>query len=382
MPCYHPLKRFITGINNKTGKTDGIVVPYEVKYIIKENNKFLRFYDSYCANALNCGEKLCTYDDSCFKAKFPFVNRCKSETGEIVEHPVEVFYKFQTIPCGQCIGCRIDYSKQWATRMLLENEYSSESHFVTLTYDDAHVPKHEYLDPDNGELLTSLSLCKKDMQDFHKRLRRHFSDCNIRYYYCGEYGSMTLRPHYHSIYFNLPLSDLRFHRMSSDGKFKYWISPTLSQIWGKGHVLVCDVSFETCAYVARYVTKKIKGKANEAYEFFNIEPEFGEPSRKPGLGRKWFDDNWRKVYDTYIINISSLKGGLKLKPPRYYDNIFDGLDGVRMAQIKENQQTKAQNLMRMKLEETNLNLLELLEVEEYNFLHGPKTSHLAYREEL
>lgn len=126
----------------------------------------------------------------------------------------------------------------------------------------------------------------------------------------------------------------------------------------------------------------MKGQAKEAYDFFNIETVFALMSRKPGLGKQWFDDNWKKVYDSYIINLSSLKGGLKLKPPRYYDNLFDGLDGARMAEIKENQQTKAQNHMRMKLSQTNLNLLELLEVEEDNFKRNPKTSHLVYREEL
>ena len=139
MPCYHPLKAFIVGLNEETGKNKLKITPYDVKYIIKEGNKYIYSDKSYCANALNCGEKLCTYDDFCFVAAFPFVNRFKNLAGDLIEKPVQVFYKHFIIPCGQCIGCRIDYSKQWATRMLLENEYSSESHFITLTYDDTHV---------------------------------------------------------------------------------------------------------------------------------------------------------------------------------------------------------------------------------------------------
>lgn len=368
MPCYHPLKAFIVG-KTANDKNDLKVVPYNVQYITKNEDKFYFANQSACANALNCGEKLCTYDDSCFTLR------------DLGGFTGDVFYKFLTIPCGQCIGCRIEYSKQWATRMLLENEYSSESHFVTLTYDDEHVPKHEYVEPDTGEIMTSLSLCKRDLQLFHKRLRRAFPE-GIRFFSCGEYGGRTLRPHYHSIYFNLPISDLQFHKRSSDGKFIYYISPTISEIWGKGHVLICDVSFETCAYVARYVTKKLKGEAKEAYDFFNIEPVFSLMSRRPGIGRQWFDDNWQKVYDSYIITVSSSKGGLRFKPPRYYDSIFDGLDGVRMAEIKDNSLTKAQNLMRMKLENTDKNLLEMLADEEFNFLHSPRTSHLNFREEL
>lgn len=192
MPCYHPLKAFIVGVNEETGKNKLKITPYDVKYLIREDNKYIYFYDSYCADALNCGEKYCTYDDSCFKAKFPFVNRGKNLAGEEISHPVQVFYKHVSIPCGQCLGCRIEYSKQWATRMLLENEYSKESHFVTLTYDDAHVPRHEYVDSDSGEVFESLSLCKRDLQLFNKRLRKEFGQ-GIRFYACGEYGSNTFR---------------------------------------------------------------------------------------------------------------------------------------------------------------------------------------------
>lgn len=370
MPCYHPLKGFITGINEKTGKDKITVKSYETQYL------YTTFEDDYlhsskvslCANALNCGEKLCTYKCSDFDMLY-LPNVC------------DVFYEHYTLPCGQCIGCRIDYSKQWATRMLLENEYSSQSYFVTLTYDDEHVPVHEYLCEEDGEFKKSLSLCKRDLQLFNKRLRRHYG-AGVRFYACGEYGGSTFRPHYHSIYFNLPISDLQFFKRSPDGKFNYYVSPKVAELWGKGHVLITDVCFETCAYVARYVTKKQKGVNRTDYDLFNIEPVFSLMSRKPGIGRQWFDDNWKKVYDTYIITVSSLKGGLKLKPPRYYDLIFDGLDGARMAEIKEMQQTKAENLIRLKLRNTDKNLLELLADEEENFKSSPRTSHLLVRKEL
>lgn len=221
---------------------------------------------------------------------------------------------------------------------------------------------------------------KRDLVLFNKRLRRKFPE-GVRFYACGEYGSATLRPHYHSIYFNLPISDKKFFSRSPDGKFIYYTSQTLSDIWGKGHVLVADVSFETCAYVARYVTKKFKGEKSQ-YDFFNIEPVFSLMSRRPGIGRKWFDDNWKKVYDTYSITVSSSKGGLRFKPPRYYDTIFDGLDAARMAEIKENQTKKAQNLTRLKLEKTEKSLLEYLATEEMNFKASSSGKNLLHREEL
>lgn len=367
MPCYHPLKAFIVG-KTENDKNDLKIVPYDVQYITKHEGKYYYANVSACANALNCGEKLCTYSEDCFKLR------------DLGGFAGEVFYKFFTIPCGQCIGCRIEYSKQWATRMLLEHEYSSESHFVTLTYDNEHVPRSEYLDEETGEVKESLTLRKRDLVLFNKRLRRKFAE-GVRFYACGEYGSATLRPHYHSIYFNLPISDLKFWSRSPDGKFVYYTSETLSDIWGKGHVLIADVSFETCAYVARYVTKKFKGEKSQ-YDFFNIEPVFSLMSRRPGIGRKWFDDNWKNVYDTYIITVSSSKGGLRFKPPRYYDTIFDGLDGARMAEIKENQVKKAQNMIRLKLEKTEKSLLEYLATEEMNFKASSSGKNLLHREEL
>ena len=100
-------------------------------------------------------------------------------------------YEEIKLPCGQCIGCRLDRSRQWANRCMLELQYHDSAFFVTLTYDDFHVPKSYYADPETGEAYTSLTLCKRDFQLWMKRLRKKFSEDKIRFFACGEYGGQT-----------------------------------------------------------------------------------------------------------------------------------------------------------------------------------------------
>ena len=133
------------------------------------------------------------------------------------------------VPCGQCIGCRIDRSRQWANRCMLELQYHDSAYFVTLTYDDLHVPKAYYPDPDTGEAHQSLTLCKRDFQLWMKRLRKRFSDDKIRFFACGEYGGSTHRPHYHAIVFGLHLDDLVKYKtvQEGDGYYTYYNSDSL-----------------------------------------------------------------------------------------------------------------------------------------------------------
>ena len=99
------------------------------------------------------------------------------------------------LPCGQCIGCRLERSRQWAIRCMHEKSLYSLSSFLTLTYDDDHLPP-------NGTLV------KRDFQLFMKRLRWEMGD-GIRFFACGEYGDGNLRPHYHALLFNVDFPDKR-----------------------------------------------------------------------------------------------------------------------------------------------------------------------------
>lgn len=217
---------------------------------------------------------------------------------------------YLTLPCGKCITCKLEHSRQWAVRMVHEAQMHSSNCFVTLTY------APEYL-PENG------SLDKTHVQKFMKRLRKHFSDRKIGVYYCGEYGERFARPHYHLCLFNLDFPDKV--ESFSHKKNQYYNSKILSKLWPFGRHEISDLNFLTAAYVARYCTKKITGKDAEKHYDGRV-PEFSGMSLKPALGLNWIlkygeTDVW--PYDHIVIN------GRKAKPPRYYDKVLERIDPVR-----------------------------------------------------
>ncbi len=229
------------------------------------------------------------------------------------------------LPCGQCIGCRLQYSREWANRLMLERQYHDSAIFLTLTYDDFHVPKRIFVLPDTGEVGTSLTLCKRDIQLFMKRLRKHYGEDKIRFYAAGEYGTQTFRPHYHLIIFGIHVDDSYVWRvkMVEGQRFVYYRSPTLEFLWPYGHCEFSDVSWDTCAYVARYVTKKLTGDASEFYKSFNIDPPFSLMSRKPGIARQYYDEHLTNLFDFDTINIGTEKEGLSFRHPSYYKRLYE-----------------------------------------------------------
>lgn len=285
-----------------------------------------------------------------------------------------------SIPCGRCIGCRLEYSRQWANRMMLELEYHDSAYFCTFTYDDDHVPRSWYPDPVTGEAFPSLTLDKRDMQLLMKRIRRRFGDDKIRFFGCGEYGSETFRPHFHIILFGLHLDDLvPYKTVKQGGEFyTYYNSDSLSACWTddhgdpKGYVVVGQVTWDSCAYTARYVTKKLKGDDAVFYKNHNILPEFVLMSRKPGIGRQYYDDH-PEVMEYEKINISTDKGGRSFKPPRYYDRLYDIECPDQSAEVKRLRAELAVEIQKTKLRQTSLTSDKLLEVEESNLSNRIKS---------
>lgn len=266
------------------------------------------------------------------------------------------------IPCGRCIGCRLEYSRQWANRCMLELSYHDQSWFVTLTYDDDHVPVSAFAKNDDGEAAPALTLNPRDLELFWKRLRKAHPDDHIRYYACGEYGSSTYRPHYHAIVFGLSLDDLRPYKRSPQG-YDYFISDSLTQCWSLGFVVVGRVTWETCAYTARYIMKKATGSDSVVYDTFNIVPEFVRMSRKPGIGYQYYVDH-PDIYKYESINIPTEKGAMQIRPPRYYDKLFDLENPDEMAKIKAKRQHAALVSAFNKAQQTNLIEVDRLQVEE------------------
>lgn len=214
-----------------------------------------------------------------------------------------------TVPCGQCIGCRLERARQWAMRLMHEKQFHEEACFVTLTYDDAHLP-------------SGGTLVKSDFQKFFKRLRKG-SGRSLRYFHCGEYGEADRRPHYHAIIFGIGfLEDRRFHTRNGQGQVVYK-SATLDKYWAKGFCTLGEVTFDSCGYVARYVLKKVTGDAAARhYEGFDLEtgevvsllPEYVTMSLKPAIGAKWYDKWSSDVFprDECVVR------GKSVPPPRYY----------------------------------------------------------------
>lgn len=353
MACYHPLKAFPVGFTD-SGKRKMKVTAYEVKSV----------YQMAPGSSWYCSSDLFR-PPACF-------DFCSDAL---------------VIPCGQCIGCRLEYSRQWANRCMLELQYHDSAYFVTLTYNEEHVPRSYYGDPASGEALPSLTLRKRDCQLFMKRLRKKFSRDKIRFYMCGEYGPTTFRPHYHAILFGLHLNDLVPFSRSEQG-FMYYTSQSLQDVWSViekqdsatplanrvpiGHILVANVTWETCAYTARYVTKKLTGPQASFYEDFNIERPFVVMSNKPGIARQYYDDH-PDLYDYEYINIKTPTGGRKFRPPKYFDKLFDLDQPEASAALKETRRKMAEQSQKAKLSQTTMSYLELLQVEEHAKLDAIKS---------
>ena len=279
-------------------------------------------------------------------------------------YPVDKLIK---LPCGQCIGCRIAYSKQWAARCMMELESHDSAYFVTFTYDDGHVPLSWYSDPETGEAYQAMTLRKRDLQLLMKRIRRHFENDHIRFFASGEYGDSTFRPHYHAILFGLHLTDLvPYKTVKEAGQYyTYYNSAELSGCWDKGFVVVGQVTYESCAYVARYVMKKLKGKEAKFYQEHNIEPEFVNMSRRPGIARDYYELH-PGVFDFDYINLRTPDGGRKFRPPRYFKRLYELDEPARSAEMAARARKLAIQLHDAKLKDTTLESVELEEVEERN----------------
>lgn len=330
MTCYKPLKGFPIG-RTKNGKVDYKITGYDAQCVIKKFDGVVEVYG--------------------------FIPRVCSDGMVISE--------FVPIPCGRCIGCRMSRSRDWAIRCSLESRAHDVSFFLTLTYDPLCLPYSQFVDYSTGELSFKSTLVKKDLQKFIKRLRDHYDrekGKKLRYYACGEYGSRSARPHYHMIAFGLELDDLVPYKQTPLGDQLY-TSEWLSNIWQKGYVIVGNVTFESCAYVARYVNKKKYGSEADFYDLYNIEPEFNIMSLKPAIGREWFDNNYDKIYANDEI---ILPDGHVVTPPRYFDKCMDAIDEELMTGIKENRVDIAQQRQLFKVSLTDQKFTDMLRSEEIN----------------
>jgi len=223
------------------------------------------------------------------------------------------------IPCGQCVECRLKRSREWAIRCVHEASLHRDNCFLTLTFEDDS---------------KSVSLDYSYFQKFMKRLRRKFPKDKISFFCCGEYGETNpktrikdggkYRAHFHAILFNFNFPDrVPVRLLDRSDLFR---SAILDDLWRWGHCSIGAVTFESAAYVARYAMKKVTGDlAKSVYtvitedgEMIERTPEFLVMSKRPAIGKMWFEKFGKHVYSRDAV----IARGVEMQPPRYYDKLL------------------------------------------------------------
>lgn len=233
------------------------------------------------------------------------------------------------VRCGQCIGCRADVSRDWATRIIDEARFYQSNWFVTLSFDDEHLPDDLCVRRDDVQLFV--------MRAAKAAKRRGLLEgSGLRCFYNGEYGTETKRPHYHLILFGLGLTDLKKWKRNERGE-QMWTSPFLEKVWGKGRVIIGSVSAESAGYVAGYAVRD-KWAKSKVYEL--VDPETGEcrertrpfigMSRRPGIGRRFVE----KFGGQFLAGDFSVVNGRKRPNPPYYHRVLEQLSADAAAVLK------------------------------------------------
>lgn len=319
------------------------------------------------------------------------------------------YTKSEIIPCGNCIGCRLDYSRRWANRGYLEAQTSHDTWFVTLTHDDEHhfIPEEIILSdtgkiiiPNENEKIDGITfteieeiewkgcLIPQEMVTFMKSLRqimkREYKVDGIRFILCGEYGTINKREHYHLILYNCPLPPETFYNPRIDWKHEvYYQNTIIERAWSreesingkkkliqKGIINICEANWNTIAYVARYITKKVNGKESELHYAVQGEvKEFFRTSRNKGIGYDYYIQNKEKIYKNDKIMIVNHSGTHYTTPPKYYDDMYEKENPTHMKLIKEQRKKRQLYNLRAKAMTTSLTAWEQLQVE------------MAYKEE-
>jgi len=233
------------------------------------------------------------------------------------------------VPCSRCFGCRLERSRQNAIRCVNEAQMHENNCFITLTYSD------EYLTWGSKKPV----LYPRDLQLFFKRLRKKYGP-KIRFFACGEYGERKGRPHYHACVFNHAFTDLT-PKPNTQGDSPLFDSESLKALWGLGDVSVGEVTFESAAYVARYIMQKKLGKTASFYKREGISPEFVRMSRRPGIGASWYE---KFKDDIFPHDYQVIRGGMKIRPPKYYGSKYELTNPTEYAIISESRQKAAEKM--------------------------------------
>lgn len=257
----------------------------------------------------------------------------------VIKHEVKGTHikKGEVVPCGKCAGCIIMKRNAWTFRLLEQEKSAKSSYFITLTYDENNIPIYDLetgtvskgkkilfasTTPVKNETLT---LWKKDLQNYFKRVRKNSKLENLKYYAVGEYGKKSNRPHYHAIVFNANKETLETSWATFQQKTK-----KKTKI---GHVHVGQVTLASIHYVTGYIINKMEfGYKKGQKPFALISNGIGQDYIKKG--KKYHKD---KMSDTVVY-----PGGIKQKMPRYIKNkIFNEKEREEIG-IKNKEEAKKQ----------------------------------------
>lgn len=262
---------------------------------------------------------------SCYNPKPAYLIPAATKTGrkvKFITHAEEGDYKrlkekygddYIEIPCGKCLACIEQRTKTWAIRCTLEAAQYENNAFLTLTYNNNCLPK-------NG-------VCKTDVFKFIKRLRNRFGS-GIRYFGCAEYGSLG-RAHYHAILFNFWPDDAVVCKYDPVTETRYYKSKSLQELWPFGFVSLGDVSYNSCAYVARYCQKKLVQELGVLNQNF----EFSFMSRRPGIGEVYFRDHFQSLMETDTI-YAHIGDKFKFSSIRYFDKLIERINPDKLQELK------------------------------------------------
>lgn len=236
------------------------------------------------------------------------------------------------IPCGKCIGCRLEIVDAWAFRCMAEASMHKHNHFLTMTYDDDNLPADE-------------SLNHRDWQLFAKRLREKAGP--FRFFMCGEYGDNTQRPHYHALLFGLDIPD-RVKCNSVYSVNTLYDSEMLREVWGKGFVTLGEVSHASAKYCATYALKRVSEDLEaERYTWVTRYGEvlvrkqpYGKMSLRPGIGAEWL-----AKYKSDVANHGAVfQNQFAKKVPRYFCELMEKVDPVGAELLQYTKEEKAKSV--------------------------------------
>lgn len=259
------------------------------------------------------------------------------------DYETETFGKL-FLPCGKCENCRNNDSLQWRIRLKEEFYDSENAFFITLTYDDSFL----HFEPcyNNNDFLGFFPCVnRKDIQNFLKRLRFKYEDYykstekKLKYFLVSEYGPSTFRPHYHAIFFNLPLlSDIPEVNIVK-------LTKKIQEIWGLGFIKLDKCNEARIGYCTKYMS---------CITF--IPPYLVPPFRliSKGLGKCYLKKKDRILWHKKDLNNYYPEGNIKMKLPRYLkDKIFSDDEKVMISQLSSIRESE--RIEKEKLEFKNMN---------------------------